>query len=86
MRTAKNFITELFSSTHKAALLRARDARIQEVENYQINISNYKKAIELAQGDTELQEFVVQLTDLLASAKIECKKAKIMLDVIESQL
>jgi hypothetical protein len=66
-------------------------AREQEVMHYQINIDNYTLALEhiAAMGDDERAElagFVEQLSGLLASEKLEQKKAKVMLAVLRSQL
>ena len=66
-------------------------ARLQEVMHYQINIDNYTLALEhiAAMGDDERAElagFVEQLSGLLASEKLEQKKAKVMLAVLRSQL
>jgi hypothetical protein len=69
----------------------ARAARVQEVLHYQINIDNYTLALkeisELSPSERqELSTFSSQLTELLASEKLEQKKAKIMLSVIEKQV
>lgn len=69
----------------------ALEARIQEVTHYQINIDNYTLALQKiaalpASEAEELKEFAAQLTNLLASEKLEQKKAKIMLDVIKEQV
>ena len=65
----------------------AYDARVDEVEQYQINIDNYRLAIaEIADDDVELQPFKQQLQDLLKSSLLEQRKAAIMLKVIKSQL
>jgi hypothetical protein len=67
------------------------EARKQEVMHYQINIDNYTLALEkIARMDvadrSELSDFADQLSCLLASEKLEQKKAKVMLDVIQQQL
>ena len=67
------------------------EAREQEVMHYQINIDNYTLALEhiAAMGNDERAEltgFVEQLSGLLASEKLEQKKAKVMLAVLRSQL
>ena len=65
----------------------AYDARVDEVEQYQINIDNYRLAIaEIADDDVELQPFKQQLQDLLKSSLLEQRKAAIMLKVIKAQL
>jgi hypothetical protein len=66
-------------------------ARQQEVLHYQINIDNYTLALakiqELSDAEqTELHPFSEQLRGLLASEKLEQKKAKIMLAVLQQQL
>jgi len=67
------------------------DARVQEVMHYQINIDNYTLALEnIASMNTderaELSGFADQLRGLLASEKLEQKKAKVMLAVLQQQL
>lgn len=69
----------------------ALDARIQEVMGYQINIDNYTMAIEHIDAmsttdQIELAEFRQKLIDLLATEKLEQKKAKVMLEVIKKQV
>ena len=70
----------------KEILTSALDARIKEVTEYQVNIDNFTLAIERIGDDKELQEFKQQLQGLLASSLLEQRKAKLMLDVIKSQL
>jgi hypothetical protein len=77
--------------TREEILAASLDARIQEVMHYQINIDNYGIALEeignLPPDErAELSEFTAQLKTLLASEKIEQKKAKIMLSVIKRQV
>ena len=67
------------------------DARKQEVMHYQINIDNYTLALAniaamAADERSELLGFVDQLTGLLASERMEQKKAKVMLEVLRQQL
>lgn len=67
------------------------DAREQEVMHYQINIDNYTLALaemeSMSSDDrAELSAFSEQLRNLLASEKLEQKKAKIMLAVIKKQM
>ena len=67
------------------------DARIQEVMHYQINIDNYTLALAniaamAADERSELLVFAEQLTGLLASERMEQKKAKVMLEVLRQQL
>lgn len=69
----------------------ALQARQAEVMHYQINIDNYTLALaeisKLPQGEQdELRAFSDQLSGLLASEKLEQKKARIMLAVIQQQL
>lgn len=79
------------TQTRKEILKSALDARVQEVMHYQINIDNYSLALEQianlpADERTELSDFQSQLKTLLASEKLEQKKAKIMLSVIRQQV
>jgi hypothetical protein len=67
------------------------DARKQEVMHYQINIDNYTLALAniaamSADERSELLVFADQLTGLLASERMEQKKAKVMLEVLRQQL
>lgn len=64
------------------------EARVEEVLGYQINIDNFRLALEEVdrRNDPDLEPFKSQLQDLLASSILEQKKAQIMLDVIASQL
>lgn len=77
--------------TREEILAASLEAREQEVMHYQINIDNYtialaeiRKLSDEEQG--ELQSFADQLRGLLASEKLEQKKAKIMLAVVKQQL
>ena len=77
--------------TREEILQMSLDARVQEVMHYQINIDNYTLALsEIAklspQDQAELSEFAGQLRTLLASEKLEQKKARIMLEVIRLQV
>ena len=77
--------------TREEILKSSLDARIQEVMHYQINIDNYRIALEkigsLSSDErAELSGFAEQLRTLLASEKIEQKKAQIMLEVIQQQV
>jgi hypothetical protein len=77
--------------TKEEIILSALEAREQEVMHYQINIDNYSIALQKI-GDlppdeqVELNEFSKQLKGLLASEKLEQKKAKIMLEVMKAQV
>lgn len=67
------------------------EAREQEVMHYQINIDNYTLALDnidaMSTADRhELSGFVDQLTGLLASERLEQKKAKVMMAVLKQQL
>jgi hypothetical protein len=70
----------------KEILTSALDARIKEVTEYQVNIDNFRLAIERIGDDPELQPFKQQLQELLASSVAEQRKAQVMLEVIQSQL
>ena len=77
--------------TREEILKSSLDARIQEVMHYQINIDNYTLALENiasmnADERAELSGFADQLRGLLASEKLEQKKAKVMLAVLQQQL
>jgi hypothetical protein len=67
-------------------LTAALDARIREVTEYQVNIDNFRLAIEQVGDDPDLQHFKEHLQNLLSSSITEQRKAQIMLDVIKSQL
>ena len=69
-------------------LTQALAARQQEIMHYQINIDNYTLAIEhiTASGDADLDSFKQHLTSLLATEKLEQKKARVIHDVIQQQL
>jgi hypothetical protein len=71
---------------HREILTSALEARIKEVTEYQVNITNFSLAIERIGDDPELQDFKTHLSGLLASSILEQRKAQIMLDVIQSQL
>ena len=72
--------------TKEETLQLALKSREEEVLHYQINIDNYVRAIEKAKADIELHEFADRLEELLASSRLEQKKAAIMRDVIREQL
>jgi len=63
-------------------------AREQEIMGYQINIDNYTLAIEhiKTSGNEDLADFCQKLESLLASEKLEQKKAKVMLFVVQQPL
>jgi hypothetical protein len=67
-------------------LQNAKEAREAEVLEYQINIDNYRLAIDKASQDPDMVEFKTQLESLLTSSVLEQKKAKIMLEVLTEQL
>lgn len=70
----------------KEVITAAATQRRQEVMDYQINIDNYRMAIELIGDEVDLQEFKAQLQDLLRTNLIEQRKTQIMLTVMETQL
>lgn len=79
------------TKTREEILQTALIAREQEVMHYQINIDNYTLALAeistlSADERAELSGFSDQLRSLLASEKLEQKKAKIMLAVVKQQL
>jgi hypothetical protein len=61
-------------------------ARVNEITEYQINIDNFKFAIEDIGDDPSMQDFKTHLQDLLSSSIREQAKAKIMLKALEAQL
>ena len=69
----------------KEIITAALEARVKEVTEYQVNIDNYRLAIERIGDDEELRQFKQQIQALLASSLLEQRKAQIMLDVIRSQ-
>ena len=71
---------------HREILTSALDARIKEVTEYQVNIDNFRLAIERIGDDPDLQDFKQQLEGLLASSLLEQRKAQIMLEVVQSQV
>lgn len=84
-------MTNKNQTTREEILAQALDARVQEVMHYQINIDNYTLALkEIAALPTaeqqELTKFAEQLSGLLASEKLEQKKAQIMLSVLKQQM
>lgn len=69
----------------------AHAARVEEVENYQINIDNYTLAIAHIDALPEDERagqaaFRQQLEGLLSAEKREQSKSKIMLSVLEAQI
>lgn len=83
--------TENKDMTREEILAMALKAREQEIMHYQINIDNYTMALEeigkLSSDErAELSGFSEQLRSLLASEKLEQKKAKIMHSVIKAQV
>jgi hypothetical protein len=79
------------SQTRKEILKASLDARIQEVMHYQINIDNYRIALDeiskMSDDDRAmLSGFADQLRTLLSSEKLEQKKAQIMLTVLKQQV
>ena len=85
-------MTETEAPTTREEILQTNlDARKQEVMHYQINIDNYTLALAniaamAADERSELLVFADQLTGLLASERMEQKKAKVMLEVLRQQL
>lgn len=67
-------------------LNKALEERIKEVTEYQVNIDNFKLAIQKINADLELKNFKDQLDSLLHSSIIEQRKALVMLEVIREQL
>jgi phytoene/squalene synthetase len=83
--------TSTTPQTREEILAASLDARVQEVMHYQINIDNYAIALEEIGNlpldeRAELSVFANQLRELLASEKLEQKKAQVMLNVIKRQV
>lgn len=77
--------------TREEILKSSLDARIQEVMHYQINVDNYRIALEeiskMSNDDRAmLAGFSDQLRTLMASEKLEQKKAQVMLTVLQRQV
>jgi len=77
--------------TREEILKSSLDARIQEVMHYQINIDNYRIALDeiskMSDDDRAmLSGFADQLRTLMSSEKLEQKKAQIMLTVLKQQV
>ena len=70
----------------KEMLISSLEGRKKEVTEYQVNIDNFRLAIEKIGDDVELAEFKANLQNLLKSSILEQRKAQIMLEVIQSQL
>ena len=67
-------------------LTTALEGREKELIEYQVNIDNYRLAIEKIGSDEELQPFREQLQNLLASSLLEQKKSQVIFEVIQDQL
>ena len=80
--------------TKQETLNKALAARKEEVMSYQINIDNYKLAMEKIEQrhagtdsiDVAMREFHMRLKDLHGTSVVEQAKAKLMLEVICEQL
>ena len=68
----------------------AKEYRIREIMQHQINIDNYRISIEVIKKDypedLAMLEFAERLQELLASSIIEQRKEKVLLAAITSQL
>ena len=87
----KDETVEKPESTREEILQLTLKGREQEIMHYQLNIDNYTLALEElgslpADERAELAGFTEQLSSLLLSEKLEQKKSKIMLKVIQRQL
>lgn len=75
-------------------LKEALAARKEEIASYQINIDNYRLAIEKiakehtgnSRIDKAMREFSSQLQELLSESLVEQRKAEIIHDVIAQQI
>jgi hypothetical protein len=77
--------------TREEILKSSLESRIQEVMHYQINIDNYRIALEEISNmpDDEramLSDFSDRLRTLMVSETLEQKKAQVMLTVIQKQV
>jgi len=61
-------------------------ARVREITEYQVNIDNFRLALEACEDEPDMAQFREQLSELLRTSTIEQRKAKIMHDVIAKQL
>jgi hypothetical protein len=77
--------------TREEILKSSLESRVQEVMHYQINIDNYRIALEeiSKMPDDEravLSSFSDRLRTLMASETLEQKKAQVMLTVLQKQV
>ena len=70
----------------KEMLEKALEHREKEIIEYQVNIDNFRLAIERIGNDADLAEFKERLKTLLAENTLEQKKSQVILDVIKLQL
>lgn len=70
----------------KEMLEKALEHREKEIIEYQVNIDNFRLAIERIGNDADLAEFKERLKTLLAENALEQKKSQVILDVIKLQL
>ena len=74
----------------KDMLTQAAEHREREVMHHQINIDNYRLAVDEIEANhadnPDLQAFAYQLRELLASSIVEQAKEAIMFKVIKAQL
>ena len=70
----------------KEMLTSAYEMRQREITEYQVNIDNFRLAIEKIKDDEELKDFKNTLQDLLKSNLLEQRKSQVMYEVIKSQL
>ena len=70
----------------KELLNSAYEARQREFIEYQVNVTNYEMALDMAKEDADLDLFCSHLEELIRTTKIEQKKSKIMLDVLAVQI
>jgi hypothetical protein len=68
-------------------LTNALEGRRREITEYQVNIDNFRLAIDkISDSEIEMQPFKAHLQTLLQENIIEQRKSQIMLEVIEQQL
>ena len=60
--------------------------RLDQIMLYEINVENYKRAIQKAELDSDLSAFCKHLKELLISEGIELKKEQTIVSAMREQL
>jgi len=77
----------MIESFRMEILTNALEGRRREITEYQVNIDNFRLAIDkISDSEIEMQPFKAHLQTLLQENIIEQRKSQIMLEVIEQQL